>query len=359
MREGGREGERERGQKGRAERGCGQLAAQAAMQQSSSEHGEDLGTEAVQEWQWQSKCASTDERREETSGLRAASNTKHSRCWMLRTPSRTSPALPSPPSPLRLWRATTIKHSPVLSAVRRCVISRSTPAWRPVDLRGPALPAQLPLSCRDPHCSLGGSSILTRPTRHLSTHLAVRPTSLPLSAMSSAVDGSAQLAELRATSPHILFVIGRSKNLNIVVYEARLNQRGDELDSKEPVIVYWLDLDPAYQKQKRDKGITSDRLELNYIEKTMAYGLSSSPHPTKPGHHTVQLVAFSKRAVDVYFDQAKGRAVAMIEINGQQCELIRIFVAATDSWTGLPKVQHVDVIGLDAHGKQVTERITP
>ena len=176
--------------------------------------------------------------------------------------------------------------------------------------------------------------------------------------MSASVDGVAQLASLRQSSPHILFVIGRSKNLNIVVYEAKLASGGGELDSKEPVIVYWLDLDPAYQKQKRDKGVTSDRLELNFIEKTMAYGLSSAPNPAKPGHHTVHLVAFSKRAVDVYFDQAKGRAVAMIEINGQQCELIRIFVSATESWTG-PKVQHVDVIGLDQQGQQVTERITP
>ena len=177
--------------------------------------------------------------------------------------------------------------------------------------------------------------------------------------MSASVDGVAQLAELRRTSPNILFVIGRSKNLNIVVYEAKLAASGTEVDSKEPVTVYWLDLDPAYQKQKRDKGVASDRLELNYIEKTMAYGLSSQPHASKAGHHTVQLVAFSKRAVDVYFDSAKGRAVAMIEINGVQCELLRIFVSATDSWTGLPKVQHVDVIGLDAQGKQVTERITP
>ena len=175
--------------------------------------------------------------------------------------------------------------------------------------------------------------------------------------MSASVDGLAQLAELRQTSPNVLFVIGRSKNLNIVVYEGKVS--GTEMDSKEPVIVYWLDLDPAYQKQKRDKGVTSDRLELNYIEKTMAYGLSSTPHAAKPGHHTVQLVAFSKRAVDVYYDKTKGRPVAMIEINGAQCELLRIFVSATDSWTGLPKVQHVDVIGLDAHGKQVTERITP
>ena len=49
----------------------------------------------------------------------------------------------------------------------------------------------------------------------------------------------------------------------------------------------------------------------------------------------------------------------MIEINGAQCELIRIFVTAHDSWTGLPKVQHVDVFGLDQHGNQVTERIAP
>lgn len=68
----------------------------------------------------------------------------------------------------------------------------------------------------------------------------------------------------------IAFVISRNKNKNIVVYEAKLS--GDALDASEPITVYWLDIDPEYQKKARAKGKDHDREELNWIEKKMAYG---------------------------------------------------------------------------------------
>jgi hypothetical protein len=44
------------------------------------------------------------------------------------------------------------------------------------------------------------------------------------------------------------------------------------LDSKKPVDVYWMDVDPEYQKKARAKGITTDKSELNMVEKQFAYG---------------------------------------------------------------------------------------
>ena len=172
------------------------------------------------------------------------------------------------------------------------------------------------------------------------------------------MDAVSQLAALRAQSPHILFVIGRSKNLNIVVYEAKME--GGELDSSEPVSVYWLDIDPAYAAAARAKGVKTDRVELGALEKRLAYGLSSSPLAGRAGHYSVRLVAFPDRVVTVAVDAKKGRPVASMTINGTVCELERIFVTATESWINpLPSVQHVDVTGVDAHGKRVTERIIP
>ena len=183
------------------------------------------------------------------------------------------------------------------------------------------------------------------------------------SSSSVSVDGAAQLTRLRASSPNVLFVIARSKNLNIVVYEARVGGDG-HLDSAEPVTVYWLDIDPEYQKANRAKGIASDRVELGAIERRMAYGLSSSAVPGQPGAFHVRLVAFPERVVTVSVEAGAGggsaRPVARMLINGSQCVLERIFVQASEHWLNpLPTVQHVDVSGLDKHGRRCTERIVP
>ena len=181
------------------------------------------------------------------------------------------------------------------------------------------------------------------------------------SSSSAAVDGAAaaQLASLRANSPNILFIIGRSKNLNIVVYEAKMTASG-QLDAAEPVTVYWLDLDPEYQKASRAKGVVSDRVELGSLERRMAYGLSSQLVPGKAGEYHVRLVAFPDRVVTVSVDPASKRPVARMQIGGAQVLLERIFVTATEHWLKpLPTVNHVDVTGIDAAGKRVTERIVP
>jgi len=178
------------------------------------------------------------------------------------------------------------------------------------------------------------------------------------SSSSSSVDAAAQLRDLRRTSPNILFIIARSKNLNIVVYEANL-LNGD-LDPNNPVIVYWLDLDPAYVAENRAKGIISDRSELGRIEKSLAYGLTATPIPNKAGYFSIQLVAFPERPVIVWLDQSTKQLKAQMKINNIQCDLSRIFVSAVDSWIGLPKVQYVDVTGTDpSTQQQQTERITP
>ena len=65
------------------------------------------------------------------------------------------------------------------------------------------------------------------------------------------------------TSP--LFIIERSKNANVVHYDARLTADGN-LDPKEPVIAYWVLL-------AKDGG----REKLSWIEKKKAYGFTIKP----------------------------------------------------------------------------------
>ena len=101
----------------------------------------------------------------------------------------------------------------------------------------------------------------------------------------------------------VVLVISRSKNENKVVYSARRMQnptpgsKFEMLDPKDPIEIYWLDIDPEYIKkvsskpscsavivfvgsirllclasQNRAKGVMSDRMGLNGIEKKLAYG---------------------------------------------------------------------------------------
>lgn len=176
-----------------------------------------------------------------------------------------------------------------------------------------------------------------------------------------------QLTELRSkyNSPHILFFISRSKNANIVVYEGKLDSATGQLDSKNPVIVYWLDIDPAYVKKNRSKGITSDRSELNTLENNFAYGLSSKPYSgneTKNNNgYKVELVALPSRAVYVYTENNNGQTIvkAYMIINGKPANIQRIYVKSTDRMIGLPKVDYVEVEGVYDDGSKAYEKITP
>jgi hypothetical protein len=108
-----------------------------------------------------------------------------------------------------------------------------------------------------------------------------------------------QLAGLRETSPNVLFFIARSKNENIVVYEAA-KKSDSELDPAKPIDVYWLDIDPAYQQANRKKGVMSDRSDLNMIEKQFAYGVGFEAAPNKPGTFLLKLVALPERPVTLF-----------------------------------------------------------
>ena len=76
---------------------------------------------------------------------------------------------------------------------------------------------------------------------------------------------AAPAAAQMKTSP--LFIIERSKNANVVHYDARLTADG-ELDPKEPVIAYWVKLTKDGRRE-----------ELSWIEKKKAYGFEIKPDP--------------------------------------------------------------------------------
>lgn len=89
--------------------------------------------------------------------------------------------------------------------------------------------------------------------------------------------------------------IARSKNANVVVYQAKykpehsdnLGEGGENVNSgvrtectlhpTETLHPMWIKLEPEHVARRRARGETDDRCELNMIEKKMAFGCSTSP----------------------------------------------------------------------------------
>ena len=142
------------------------------------------------------------------------------------------------------------------------------------------------------------------------------------------------------TSP--LFIIERSKNANVVHYDARLTADG-KLDPKEPVIAYWVLL-----------AEDGRRKELSWIEKKMAYGFTVKPDRSVKGYK-MTLVAAPERQITVKKDKDAVRAEVVIA--GRPAALEKMHINASDGLTG-PKVHYVEVYGKDLQtGEKCREKL--
>jgi hypothetical protein len=79
------------------------------------------------------------------------------------------------------------------------------------------------------------------------------------------------LSDIQRIHPSVIFIVYRSKNENIVVYE--LIQKPDQSFTIEP---YWLELSEPYRKRSRDAGKLHDRVELSLLETQVAYGVTTT-----------------------------------------------------------------------------------
>lgn len=151
-------------------------------------------------------------------------------------------------------------------------------------------------------------------------------------------------ARAEGTRSQPLFVIARSKNANVVHYEARV-QRSGRLDRDEPVIAYWVML-----------AANGRREGLSWLERKFAYGFKAS---FEPGGDVlrVELTAFSRRALAVRSDE-NGIFHAEVAISGRRSRLERIFVASDEGGI-TPSVRYVDLFGRLSDGARVSERILP
>jgi|LQYC01.1.fsa_nt_gi hypothetical protein len=141
-----------------------------------------------------------------------------------------------------------------------------------------------------------------------------------------------------------LFKIERSKNANIVQYDAQVTPDG-KLYQKEPVIVYWIRL--AEDGRKR---------ELSFIQRKFSYGIRTKYDPVS-NSAIVEIAAARSRSIKVY--EVEGVYRGETRINGQPAFLERIFV--TSSKHGLlPKGNSIELFGKDIKtGVDCYEKLTP
>jgi len=144
------------------------------------------------------------------------------------------------------------------------------------------------------------------------------------------------------TSP--LFIIERSKNANVVHYDAQLTADG-KLDPKEPVIAYWIMLAEDGHREK-----------LNWIEKKEAYGFTIKPDPSVNGYK-MTLVAAPEQQIIV--KKEKGAVRAETVIDGQPAVLEKMYINASEALTG-PKVHYIELYGKDLQtGTERREKMVP
>ncbi|MCX5905689.1 MAG: DUF4833 domain-containing protein [Deltaproteobacteria bacterium] len=141
-----------------------------------------------------------------------------------------------------------------------------------------------------------------------------------------------------------LFIIERSKNANVVHYDARLTADG-KLDPKEPVIAYWVKLAGDGRRE-----------ELSWIEKKKAYGFDLKPDPSVKGYK-MTLVADPQRPITVKKEGDAVRAEGVID--GQPAVLEKMYIKASDGLMG-PKVEYIELYGKDLEtGGKRYQKIVP
>ncbi|MDL2243987.1 DUF4833 domain-containing protein [Parabacteroides sp. OttesenSCG-928-J18] len=139
-----------------------------------------------------------------------------------------------------------------------------------------------------------------------------------------------------------LFHIERSKNRNLVCYDAHLTE--GKLDSKKPLDVYWIDREEAPGKRK---GLTAIQRRMAYGYKLVASGEDSAQ---------ITLTAYSGRVLRIR--KLNGKYVCVIQINNRPAILHSLYVQAKpkDSLS----VEYVELRGKDMEtGELLTEQVTP
>jgi hypothetical protein len=144
------------------------------------------------------------------------------------------------------------------------------------------------------------------------------------------------------TSP--LFIVERSKNANVVHYDAQFTDDGN-LDPKEPVIAYWVLLAEDGRRKK-----------LSWIERKKAYGFTIESDRSG-NSYKMTMVAVPEHQITV--KQEKDAVRAETDIDGRRAVLEKMYINTTNGLLG-PKVLSIEVYGRDLQtGEKLYKKLLP
>lgn len=153
-------------------------------------------------------------------------------------------------------------------------------------------------------------------------------------------------APLLAQNPviHPLFKIERSKNANIIQYDARSGPDG-KLLKKNPIVGYWIRL--AEQGQ---------RMELTWVQRTFAFGFKTR---LAPGREAAEMDMVADLGAPVSVIRDGDAYVATIPIEGRTSYLDRVYIKASGKGIKVD-VEYVETFGRDMEtGEERYQRIVP
>ncbi len=127
-----------------------------------------------------------------------------------------------------------------------------------------------------------------------------------------------------------LFTIERSKNANVVKYDAVLTDDG-KINEEKPIDAYWLLY--AYKNGERE--------ELSAFDKK-AYGFKVK-YNKENNYFDFVLKAVSDKPM--ILNLYNGVAKAVIKINNVDCFLEKVYIESVDGAFGIPKVKFYELFG--------------
>ena len=139
-----------------------------------------------------------------------------------------------------------------------------------------------------------------------------------------------------------LFFLQRTPNVNTIVCE--LNYKDGKVNPAEPVHVFWIRYGEKGQRQ-----------ELNYIQRTFAYGIKHR----KLGERKYELYFVSNKKIKMYLiSSADGKFHVYSLINKKMCILNRIYLEIHGGTFWAPNVKFIELSGTDpALNQPVKEKI--
>ncbi len=165
--------------------------------------------------------------------------------------------------------------------------------------------------------------------------------------MVSALQLLAQECPALSTSPNCLFYIQRSNNAHTVVYDANF-VNAKTFHAEKPVNVYWIRYDETTHTQK-----------LSTIEKALAYGVEVERNVKEKNSFNVKVVAIKKRTLKVKINDS-GKPIAMMQINGIEGQLCKVFVQLENEDALKPTVKYIELFGKNIlTGEAIYEKFTP